>query len=180
MNSIPWRLETRRERMIKKMESFQRLPVEICTVNFAVDENAAYIIRSAACFGAVNINIIGKLPDRKFIYSKSGSNLDYMNIKEFHSVSSFLQYSRENHFNLIAAELSDDSIDFDDYVFDFNKNNCIVLGNENTGVPAEICMNAQVVQIHMGGFAPCLNTAHTGSIILHEAQRQFRKSLFSK
>jgi tRNA G18 (ribose-2'-O)-methylase SpoU len=56
---------------------------------------------------------------------------------------------------------------------DFEAKTCIVLGNENWGVPEEIIHNSDVVMIPMPGIGACLNTAQTGNIILYEYNRQF-------
>jgi len=84
-----------------------------------------------------------------------------------------LEHARAHNINLVSAELHDKAVPLEDYQFDFGQRVCVVLGNENWGVPEEIIHNSDVVMIPMPGVGACLNTAQTGNIILYEYNRQF-------
>lgn len=60
------RNETRRERYCKKLDNAKTFPISIATVNFMFDENLGFVVRSAACFGASAVHIIGST-DRKSV-----------------------------------------------------------------------------------------------------------------
>ena len=49
---MEFRNETRRERYNNKKNASSKLPIEVCTVNFKEEVNVAFVLRSAACFGA--------------------------------------------------------------------------------------------------------------------------------
>lgn len=140
-------------------------------MNFGCDQNLGYLIRAAACFGADTIHVIGSVPDRKFLNPLSGSLIDYVQINQYDNPHSFLEFARSSDLSLVSAELTDTSCSIHDYVFDLDKT-CLILGNEHTGVPAEILHHSDVVHIPMPGVGFCLNTAQVGNIMLFEFNRQ--------
>lgn len=167
------RTKTRKQRYNSKVDSAIKLPLSIVTVNFDFDDNLAFTIRTAACYGVQNIFVIGSIPDRKLINSKSGSLYDYVNLKSFNSPIEFLEFSRKNNFNLVSAELNENSSNLFDYKFDMKNHTCLVLGHETTGVPIELILNGDSVYIPMPGVGFCLNTSQTGTAIMTEYVRQY-------
>lgn len=77
--------------------------------------------------------------------------------------------------NIVSAELGEYATNLEDYKFDFTKPLCIVLGHEETGVPADILYNSDRVFIEMTGVGYCLNTSQAGNIMLYEAIKQYKK-----
>jgi tRNA G18 (ribose-2'-O)-methylase SpoU len=136
------------------------------------DDNLAFLIRSVACFGVDNLYVIGSVPPRSKLNSKSGSLYDYVNIKQFKNPSSFLSYSRENSLNLISLELNENSRSIYDFEFDFSKNNVIILGHETQGVPNILLFNSQAIHIPMPGVGFCLNVSQAGTAAMSEFCRQ--------
>lgn len=168
---IPGRSQTRTQRYDSKRQTARTLGVSICTVNFGCDQNLGYIIRAAACFGAEAVHVIGSVPDRKFLNPLSGSLTDYTRIHQHSNPHEFLEAARDLDLNLVAAEIADGSVPIDQYKFHAGRS-CIVVGNEHTGVPAEILAHADIVHIPMPGVGFCLNTAQVGNIMLFEYNRQ--------
>ena len=165
--------KTRRERYDLKSEAAIEMPLLIATVNFQFDDNIGFLIRSAACFGIRELLIIGSVPERSSIYSKSGSLVDYMNIKTFPYPREFVTYCKDNDLNIVSAEITEQSESIFDYNFDFSKRTVLVLGNETSGVPIEILLNSDVVHIPMPGVGYCLNTSQAGTSILTEYSRRY-------
>lgn len=168
--------KTRRQRYNEKLNSSIKLPLCIATINFDFDDNLAFAIRSAACYGALDIFVIGRIPPVGNLRPKSGTLVDFVNLHSFANPSEFLQYCRENDIGILSAELSDDSYSLFNYNFNFNKRSVIVLGHETTGVPAEILAHSTKIHIPMFGPGFCLNTSQTGTAIMNEYARQYAKS----
>lgn len=166
------RSETRRQRYEKKKMQANIMPMSICMVNFGIDENVALTIRAAACYGAESVMVIGSIPDYSFLRPRSGTTVDFVNIKQFSNPSDFLKYARENDNHIVSAEICDGAHDINDYRFPMDKKVIIVMGNEYTGVPAEIILNSDPVFITMNGPGFCLNTMQTGVVFLNEYSRQ--------
>ena len=168
------RVETRKERIEEKLKTAKKYPISLCSVNFAVEENIAYLFRAAACFGAEAVHVIGSLPEYKHLRRKSGSTFDYIETHTYSRPDDFIHHCREKGIRIVSIELDDDAVSLDDYEFTPNERICIVVGNENTGTPEVILKNSQTVYIPMDGLGHCLNTSVACSVALAEYTRQMR------
>ena len=74
---------TRRQRYDSKLKTAKKYPISLCAINFRVDDNLGYLIRSAACFGAERLYVVGHVPERSCIKASSGSLIDYVEIVSF-------------------------------------------------------------------------------------------------
>ena len=171
--------KTRRERYDDKKRFANINPISLCCVNFQHDGNLGYLIRSAACFGAKFLHVIGSVPHRSTLNALSGSLYDYVEIIQHNTPSAFLSYVRNKKIKLISAEICEDAIPIDTYKFTYNNDICLVVGNESTGVPIEILLNSEKIYIPMPGVGFCLNTSQTANIILYEAVKQYNSHLSS-
>jgi len=167
------RSKTRRERYSEKIKDAIEVPLAIATVSFSFDENLAFLIRSAACFGVRDIFVMGSLPDRSFLNPRSGSLYDYMRFKTFSNPMYFNEFCDNNSYKRVAVELTEDAESVFDYKFNFEEKIVLVLGNEETGVPAEISLKNDSIFIPMNGLGYCLNVSHAGTAVMSEYCRQF-------
>lgn len=167
------RLETRAQRYRSKLPGSVILPVEVATVNFRYEENVAYLVRAAACFGAAAVNVIGTCPAPALLRELSGTTSDLMVIRSFSSPHDFLQFCWDGSRHIVSAEITDGASSIHDFNFDFSKTTCIVIGHEQLGVPVDILKHSCKVQIPMPGFGYSLNAAQSGNIMLYEYGRQF-------
>ena len=171
------RAETRRQRYDIKLQDAKKYPISLCAINFRVDDNLGYLVRSAACFGAERIYVVGYVPERSCIKATSGSLIDYVEIVQFSRPSEFLTHMQIKGTQIVAAELVEGSRSIVNYNFDFDRPLCLVVGNEESGVPSEILRKSEIVYIPMPGVGYCLNTAHAANIMLYETVRQYEKML---
>ena len=167
------RTETRRQRYDKKLKTAKKYPISLCAINFRVDDNLGYLIRSAACFGAERLYVVGHVPERSSIKASSGSLIDYVEIVQFSTPSEFLTEMEIEGINVISAELVEEAKPLASYTFDFSRRVCLVVGNEQIGVPTEILARSEVIYIKLAGVGYCLNTSQTANIVLYEAVKQF-------
>jgi tRNA G18 (ribose-2'-O)-methylase SpoU len=174
VNPHNFRDRTRRQRYETKKSNSNDLNLSIATINFSNDENLAFTIRGAACFGVRDIYIIGSVPPRSFLNSRSGSLYDYVNIKSFSRPSTFLRFCRDNEIDLFSLDITDDSRSIYDVEFSAEKKSAIVLGHETMGIPAEILFNSKHIHIPMPGVGYCLNVSQAGTVAMSEF---FRKTL---
>ena len=163
---------TRRERYDLKKESSKELNLSIATINFSVNDNLAFMIRSAACFGVKNIYVIGSIPPRSFLNPKSGSLYDYVNLKSFSKPSCFLRFCRENNFDLYSVDLTERSKSIYDSSFPKENHSVMVFGHETTGIPVEILINSKHIHIPMPGVGFCLNVSQAGTAAVSEFYRK--------
>jgi len=162
------RNQTRRQRYLEKSKKSKTFPISVATVNVLHDGNLAFVIRSAVCFGAEAVHVIGSVPEYNELKRLSGSMVDFVKIIQHNNPSAFLDYCRQNDINLVSAEISEEAQEIEDYNPDFSRPVCIVVGHEETGVPAEISVNSDNVYIDMPGVGYCLNTSQTANIFLNK------------
>ena len=168
--------KTRRQRYDSKKKTAKTFPISVATINFKHDGNIGYLIRSAACFGADRVHVIGSLPKRKILNPLSGSLVDYIPIEQHENPLEFLEYAKSNNIKLISAELCEKSESIETYNFDFSQPICIVVGHEEVGIPSEIINNSDKIYIPMPGVGYCLNTSQAANILLYEATTQYQNS----
>lgn len=167
------REETRRQRYDNKLKIAKKYPISLCAINFRVDDNLGYLVRSAACFGAKRIYVVGHLPKRSHLKAPSGSLIDYVEIIQFATPRDFLDHAKSQDIQVVSAELVEKAESLTSYGFNFDRDICLVVGNEESGIPAEIISNSAVVYIEMPGVGFCLNTSQTANILLYEATKQY-------
>lgn len=172
------RNETRKERILLKENSgtFKTFPFEVTTINFHCENNVAFVVRSAACFGFSCVNVIGSIPKYGTLREMSGSTQDCVKINQFSNVNDFLNYKRKNELFLVSAELHENSESLYDFKFPVDKKICIVTGQETYGVPEDILFHSDaIVHIPMNGKGHCLNTSQTATILMNELMRQYNE-----
>lgn len=163
---------TRRERYDLKKESSKELNLSIATINFSVNDNLAFMIRSAACFGVKNIYVIGSIPPRSFLNPKSGSLYDYVNLTSFSRPSAFLKFCRESNFDLYSVDLTERSKSIYNTSFSKENHSVMIFGHETTGIPIEILLNSKHIHIPMPGVGFCLNVSQAGTAAMSEFYRK--------
>ncbi len=168
-----FRQKTRLERILDKQDSAVKLPFSISTINLDLDENLALLIRAAACFGAKEFLVIGKVPPRSFLQPKTGSLVDFVDIKSFANPLAYMSYIRENNIQIVSAEKYDEAVDLRNYKFSFDRETTLVLGHETLGVPLDILINSDVVCIASPGVGFTLNVAQAGAIVMYEYVAQY-------
>jgi tRNA (guanosine-2'-O-)-methyltransferase len=168
-----YREETRRQRYDKKLKTAKKYPISLCAINFRVDDNLGYLVRSAACFGAERLYVVGHVPERSNIKAASGSLVDYVEIVSFATPRDFLDHAKSEGIQIVAAELVEQATPLASYRFNFSSPVALVVGNEESGVPTEIIRNSQVIYIEMPGVGYCLNTSQTANLVLYEAIKQY-------
>ena len=170
------REETRRQRYDAKLKNAKKYPISLCAINFRLDDNLGYLVRSAACFGAERLYVIGHVPERSRLKASSGSLIDYVEIIQFANPAEFLTQMEAEGIQIIAGELVEEARPLSHYDFNFNSHVCLVVGNETSGVPPEIIHQSQVIYIEMPGVCYCLNTAQAANLLLYECVKQYNKS----
>jgi tRNA G18 (ribose-2'-O)-methylase SpoU len=170
------RNQTRRQRYNNKINTAQKYPISIATVNFMCDENLAYVVRTAGCFGLKEVHVIGSIPEYKEMRRYSGSLNTYVETQQYKNPHDFLVAMKEKGIKIISLELCDDSSNIEEYDFDFSQPICIVTGHETTGIPVEILENSEKIYIPMDGVGFSLNTSQAANIAVYEAVKQYRVS----
>ena len=173
--------KTRRDRYNEKIANgeVKYYPFSLCAVNFQCDENLAYLVRTAACFGLRDVHVIGSIPNYEDMRRKSGTLHDYVNIHQYSTPAQFMEFARRTGMNVVSVELTDGATSIHDLnipkIVDAIGTICFVVGNETSGVPAEILLRTDSVYIPMPGAGFCLNTSQAANIVIYEAVKQMEE-----
>lgn len=185
MNSdeaLKYRGETRRERYERRLKDAQYMPVSIASINLEREPNIAYLTRSAACFGAFEVCLVGNMPPRDLMNDLSGSTYDYIKFRQFATPEKFVSYCKGSGIEMVALELGSEtfpSVSLSDFRFDFGRRTCLIVGHETLGVPVELLAVSKRVYVPMS-WGYCMNTATTGAVVLFEARRRYMNFKASK
>jgi len=170
------RNETRLQIAESRSHNAVKIPVSLACVHLHSDGNLGFMIRSAACFGATEVLVIGSLPHPRDLRQLSCGLDKFIDIKTFKNPGEFLAYTRENDIHVVSLEICEKAIDIREYKFPKDRKICIITGNESTGVPGEIIMNSDCVKIPNPGIGSCLNTSQASNIILFDCWRQLQET----
>lgn len=139
-----------------------------------IAQNTGTLIRLGACVD-VEIHIIHPcgfiFNDKKF----KRSSMDYIEISttiEHNSFDDFYEYVKNNSLRPVLLTTKTENCYYD---FKFQKNDILLLGNESSGVPAEVHkLLSSKVTIKMNENARSLNQAISAAMVLSEALKQTR------
>ena len=144
--------------------------MEICLYEPMIAQNAGTLTRLCACFN-IPISII---EPASFIigcreFKRAG--MDYIDKTSVNLYSSFYNYKniKENS-RIILLDTKANNMYYD---FIFEKNDCLIVGSESTGVPDDVYNECEYkVKIPMNNNTRSLNVAISAAIVLSEALRQ--------
>ena len=181
----PFREDTRLQRYEKKKSKSITYPLSLVAYNLVNEVNIGQVFRSAACFGAKEVVVIGSLPLTSSTNSMSGTTLNLTPYRVFPSHMEFLEEevsksdSSSEWFldnELVAIEICDGAKSLDVYDFNFwgNQHTYLIVGHETLGIPGDFLQYCNKVYIPMDGYGYCLNTAMALSIVTNEYCRQMR------
>ncbi|MEO1174383.1 MAG: tRNA (guanosine(18)-2'-O)-methyltransferase TrmH, partial [Myxococcota bacterium] len=133
--------------------------------------NYAAVIRSCdavGCFEAHGVLYNEQLSNK--IASAAGAR-KWVSVRDHSTIADAIGHLQERKFKVMAAHLSERSIDYRDH--DFTEPTCILLGQELDGV-TEDALNRVDGELHapMHGMVESLNVSVAAAVILFEAQRQ--------
>ena len=133
--------------------------------------NFSAIVRTC---DAVGINEVHAVPgeDGLAIHWKTSQGAEkWMNVRAHQDLQSACQHLRDEGFQLIAAHLSDQALDYRE--IDYTRPTALVVGTELFGVSEAALEQAdQQVMIPMKGMTQSLNVSVACAIVLYEAMRQ--------
>ena len=165
-----------------KLHDETRLPYAIACINLTGDLNVGSIIRSAAMLGCETVFIYGR---KRFDgRSKVGAHHyqkvetisidlpeDWADFPEYVNYEILLQVLDQQGYTPFGLETGGERIDRID--FTAVQNPCIIVGNENMGLPQYIRDSVPLVSIPQTGVMRSLNVGVAAGIAMSEIQRQY-------
>jgi len=140
--------------------------------------NIGSAFRLADALGVEKIYLVGNTlcPPKKRITKTARSKEKEIPWEYYKTVEDALQKVKNDGYSIISAEITDNSKDLSQCVFDTSKKICIVAGSERQGVSQEILDNSQeVVHIPMVGKGSSMNVIMALAIVTYEVVNQWGK-----
>lgn len=136
--------------------------------------NLAGLARTCEVLGAASLCVpslsVLSSPDFQAVCMTADRWLDIQQVRE-EQVVEYLNRKRSEGFRIVAIEQSSESQQLSQYRF--HRDTVLVLGNERSGVPAEVLhLVDDCVEIPQFGMVRSLNVHVTGSIVLWEGRKQ--------
>ena len=131
--------------------------------------NLSRIARAASCCGLQRILCTGPAKLERKI-ARDGA--DTIQIESHRTLPPVLEQLRADGYRLVGLEQTTGSQDLDEY--DFHRHTALVIGNERTGLTAELLQQLDdVVEIPVWGLPYSYNVATATAMALYEYCRQF-------
>jgi tRNA (guanosine-2'-O-)-methyltransferase len=164
------------------MHDESRLPYAVACINLTGDLNVGSIIRSAAMLGCETVYIYGrkKFDKRGVVGAHNYQRVEYISIDLPDEVGDFppdinyeilLQVLEGQGYTPFGLETGGARID--QMAFTQIQSPCIIVGNENMGLPNYLRNKIPLVSIPQTGVMRSLNVGVAAAIAMSEIQRQF-------
>lgn len=188
---------------LDELKAYQKavtLPYAVCVLNLTGDLNVGMIARTACVFGAKETIIFGR---RKYDKRSTVGAQNYMTVSRVDGfrdgsddeldVLKFKAMMKEKNYFPIFVEQGGRDIEMLDYMQwidalanDKEPDPCLVLGNENEGIPAEFLELGVTISISQRGVLRSLNVSAAAAIAIHYFHNIMwridhdRKTIFNK
>ena len=157
-------------------EKITKYPLVIILDNLRSAFNVGSIIRSSECLGVLEIALCGNTPgteNRKVVETSMGT-VDYVEMIKYTSVQDAIHHYREQDFEIIALELTNNSLPLEKY--QPASKVALLLGNESLGVAEEtLAICDKIIEINMFGVKNSLNVSNTAAIAIHNIGQKMEK-----
>ena len=150
----------------------QRQPdLTVFAENLHKPRNFSAMVRSCDAVGINEMHVLPGEDDLRTHWNTSQGAEKWMRIRTHRSHEEACKYLKSNNFNLVAAHLSNEAVDYRD--IDYTLPTALVLGTELFGISDKtLCFVDQQIKIPMMGVTQSLNVSVACAVVLYEAQRQ--------
>ena len=133
--------------------------------------NFSAMVRSCDAVGVNEVHAVPGEDGMRIHWNTSQGAEKWMNVREHESVPVACDFLRQRGFQLVAAHLSDEAIDY--RKIDYTRPTALVVGTELFGVSDEALAESDCqVMIPMKGMTQSLNVSVACAIVMYEALRQ--------
>lgn len=133
--------------------------------------NVSAVIRTCDAVGIGEVHAVTSDPSFKAKTTSAAGSEKFVRIRLHDSHKQAVAALHDAGYQIFAAHLSDDSIDFRSV--DYTRSTCVLMGQEGPGVSDQLAaMVDGSISIPMVGAVESLNVSVAAAVILFEAQRQ--------
>ncbi|MGE4519689.1 MAG: tRNA (guanosine(18)-2'-O)-methyltransferase TrmH [Desulfobacteraceae bacterium] len=160
-----------RFKKIKKLLEKRQHDLTVLMDNVHKPHNLAAIARTCDAVGIYDIHATARTEKIKITQKTSGGVKKWVRLTQHHDTESAVKFLKQDGFQVVAAHLTDNSVDFRQ--IDFTKKTALVMGAELDGISKEASeLSDKCIHIPMHGMTQSLNVSVACALILFEAERQ--------
>ena len=150
----------------------QRQPdLTVFAENLHKPRNFSAMVRSCDAVGINEMHVLPGEDNLRTHWNTSQGAEKWMRIRTHRNHEEACKYLKSNGFNLVAAHLSKEAVDYRD--IDYTQPTALVLGTELFGINEKTLFFVdQQINIPMMGVTQSLNVSVACAVVLYEAQRQ--------
>lgn len=155
--------------------SGKKYPLAFMLDNITSPNNIGSAFRLADALGVEKIYLVGNTlcPPNRRITKTARCKEKEIPWEYYETIEDALQKLKDDGYSIISAEITDNSKDLSECVFEKSKKICLVAGSERHGVSQEILDNSdEVVHIPMVGKGSSMNVVAALAIITYKIVNQ--------
>lgn len=154
--------------------STRTFPIVLICDNVSNAANIGSLFRTADAFGVQKIIFCGsEIPMGRKMTRTSRATENYVNFEIRSDVYEILQQYKEEHYHIVALEITTDSTSMDQIKLNGLQPVVILVGDENFGI-SESCLELadEIVHIEMFGKNSSMNVVQATTIALYEITKK--------
>jgi tRNA (guanosine-2'-O-)-methyltransferase len=164
-------LTPERRQRLDEVLSRRQPDLTVLAENLHKPRNFSAVVRSCDAVGILRVHAVPGLAQPRHHWHTSQGAEKWIEVQSHASVDDASAALRDQGFQLVAAHLSGEALDYREV--DYTRPTALVIGTELFGVsPAALAHADRQVCIPMLGMSQSLNVSVACAIVLYEAQRQ--------
>lgn len=154
----------------------QQFPITIVCDAIRTPENIGMCFRVAESFGVSKIYLHENSPsiENRIVKKTARNTVDQIDHDHYTNFEKLIQELRAEGNTIIGIEITDESIEIQDFDFTVPEKIVLLLGSERQGI-THIDLVDKTVAIPMYGRNSSMNVVHSLAITLYEATKQLNK-----
>lgn len=155
----------------------EQFPITIVCDAIRTPENIGMCFRIADSFGVSNIYLHENSPsiDNRIVKKTARNTINQITHTTYSNFEGLIQKLKSEGNSIIGIEITDESIDIQDFNFKNHEKIVLLLGTERDGIQNINKVDATVA-IPMYGKNSSMNVVHSMAITLYEVTNQLRKT----
>ena len=154
----------------------QKFPITIVCDIIRTPENIGMTFRVAESFGVSKIYLHESSPsiDNRIVKKTARNTIEQIENEKYNDFDSLIQKLKREGNTIIGIEITDESINIQDFDFKNHKKIVLLLGSERNGIQ-NIDNVDTTIAIPMYGRNSSINVVHSMTIALYEVTNQLQK-----
>jgi tRNA G18 (ribose-2'-O)-methylase SpoU len=155
----------------------QKFTITLVCDNVTNAPNIGSLFRIADAFGIEKLILCGTdITIGRKIAKTSRATENYVNYNLETDILKTISALKNNHHQIIAIEITEDSLPISEFQFIGNQSIVLVIGDENSGVSESVLkLTDTVLHINMFGNNSSMNVTQATSVVLYEITKQLQK-----